>query len=451
MKRKWIVLWMMVFLSACEMAVEEETIPPMIEIPVVEELLPDVTEDSYDDLILEEHLPFEEPEVEEPVIESPSVMLMSNRAPAEVCKLRDGLTDHRDPAGIGVDLKNHSFPSSGKLRVAVVYVDFANYRWQREESTYELTRFLIDPIQAYYDAMSGERIEFEWVVFDEIISLPLRAEAYNITRGMDEGRVDIKNAVNTILERRLNLNEWDAILYGINPDVPEAIADVSPTSLIGGSNDSYFYHMALIGMDTRRNGYVNIAHEMGHMFGLPDLYVNVCYNNEVCNDGTVDWLLQFQHAGAWSLMSNANHPNNELLGWERFMIGWVDEEQFHCIEEIEEHIIQLNPVNSDGDVTRMVGIRLSETMNLILEMKENSPYCRACPTGLLVYTVDTSITHEEGFVKVIRPKHSSHILFEDALLLPQPGFNQLEYEGWIIEILEQNNEGLMVRITRKGL
>jgi hypothetical protein len=131
------------------------------------------------------------------------------------------------------------------------------------------------------------------------------------------------------------------------------------------------------------------------------------------------------------------------------MIGWVDDEQFHCIDEPEEHIIQLNPVNSDGDVTRMVGIHLSETMNLIVEMKENSPYCRSCPTGLLVYTVDTSITHEEGFVKVVRPKHSSHILFEDALLLPQPGLNQVEYEGWTIEILEQNNEGFIVKVLHK--
>jgi hypothetical protein len=67
---------------------------------------------------------------------------------------------------------------------------------------------------------------------------------------------------------------------------------------------------------------------------------------------------------------------------------------------------------------------------------------------LLVYTVDTRTTHEER-INVVRPEHSSHILFEDALLLPQPGFNKVDYEGWSIEILEQNNEGLMLRISRK--
>jgi hypothetical protein len=35
MKRKWIVLLMMVFLSACEVAIDEDTTPPMIETPLV--------------------------------------------------------------------------------------------------------------------------------------------------------------------------------------------------------------------------------------------------------------------------------------------------------------------------------------------------------------------------------------------------------------------------------
>jgi len=55
--KRLVMMLFIVFLASCEVAVEEETTPPMIEIPVVEELLPDVTEDSYDDLILEEDLP----------------------------------------------------------------------------------------------------------------------------------------------------------------------------------------------------------------------------------------------------------------------------------------------------------------------------------------------------------------------------------------------------------
>jgi len=434
--KKLLVLMLIGLLAACESSAliqEEEVVEPdVVEVPPVE-VLPEVIEEV----------------IEEEVEETPESRLSSTVEPPEVCRLEDGLTDFRGPSGIGVDIKDQSFPSSGLLRIAIVYVDFSDYRWQREESTYELTTFLIDPIQAYYDAMSGGRIQFEWVALDEIISLPLRAEEYNITRGMDEGRVDIKNAVNTILERQLNLNEWDAILYGINPDVPEAIADVSSASLIGGANDSYFYHMALLGMDTRRSGYVSIAHEMGHMFGLPDLYVNVCYNNQVCNDGTVNWLLQFQHAGSWSLMSRADHPNNELMGWERYKIGWIADEEVHCIAKKEEHIIHVHPLNSEGLGSRLIAINLNESQNLIIEMRKQDTYCKTCYTGLLVYTMDTSITHESGYVKVVRPAHSTDITLQDALITNRSGFNQVSYEGWQIEIIEEYQQGLIVRITNE--
>jgi hypothetical protein len=435
MKRITLIL-LVGLLWGCSTSVVEVDLAPESDNPSLVEDLPDV--------LLEEEVLEEEPE--EDVL--PSVVFESTGAPVEVCKIEDGLTDFRGPAGIGVDLKGYSFPSSGPLRIAVVYLDFADYRWSRSESTYELTRFLIEPIQDYYDAMSGKRVQFEWVVFDEIVSLPLHSEAYNITRGTDRDRIDIKDAVGRILERRLDFNEWDAIIWGINPDVPERIADVSPTSIIVGPNESYAYHMALIGMDTRRNGYVNIAHEMGHMFGLPDLYVNVCYNNQVCQDGTVNWLLQFQYAGSWSLMSRADHPNNELMGWERFMIGWLNEDEFHCITSKEEHIIDLQSLNAQSG-TRLIGVNLSEHKNLIIELRQRAAYCRTCQTGLLVYSVDTKRDSQDGHIHIIRPSHSIEITLEDALLLPKPGFHQVEYEGWLIEILESTEQGFAVRVVHQ--
>ena len=433
--KKIILLVLIGLLGACSSSVLDVVEAPSVEIevPQIVEVLPEVAEEV----------------IEEVVEETPESRLTSTVEPPEVCRLEDGFTDFRGPSGIGIDIKQGSFPSSGVLRIAVVYLDFADYRWQRSESTYELTRFLIDPIQEYYDAMSGGQVQFEWTFFDEIVSLPLNAESYNITRGIVEGRIDIKDQVINILEQRLNLKEWDAVVWGINPDVPERISDWSPTGLIGGRNNEYFFHIVLIGMDTRRNGYVNIAHEIGHMFGLPDLYVNVCYNNQVCNDGTVNWLLQFQHAGSWSLMSRADHPNNELMGWERYKIGWIADEEVHCIAKKEEHIIHIHPLNSEGLGSRLIAINLNESQNLIIEMRKQDAYCKTCTTGLLVYTMDTSITHESGYVKIVRPTHSTDIALQDALITNRRGFNQVSYEGWQIEILEEYQQGLIVRITNE--
>ncbi len=44
---------------------------------------------------------------------------------------------------------------------------------------------------------------------------------------------------------------------------------------------------------------------------------------------------------------------------------------------------------------------------------------------------------------------SFDVRLEDALLLPQTGFNQVEYEGWSIESLLHNNAGLIVRIVHQ--
>jgi hypothetical protein len=92
---------------------------------------------------------------------------------------------------------------------------------------------------------------------------------------------------------------------------------------------------------------------------------------------------------------------------------------------------------------------LNESQNLIIEMRKQDAYCKTCDTGLLVYTMDTSITHESGFVKIVRPTHSTEITFQDALITNRSGFNQVSYEGWKIEIIEEYQQGLIVRITNE--
>jgi M6 family metalloprotease-like protein len=470
MKQKAFILILLGFLVACEAPVEsvlEETVvkevetvdeieTPSVEVPPVLEEPPNREEtiEQEKEPVVEEPKESEDSSVPEessvPVEPSLPTLTISNES-VDVCKLTDGLTDFRGPAGIGNDIRRFSLPGSGTIKIAVFYLDFADYRWQREESTYELTHFLIEPIQAYYDAMSGNRVEFVWDVSEDIISLPLKAEDYDITRGSYGIKVDTKNVVGNILQSRYDLTEWDVIIWGINPDVPERLSDVSPTSIIVGQNESYAYHMALIGMDTRRNGYVNIAHEFGHMFGLPDLYVNVCVNNEDCMNGTVEWRLQFQHAGGWSLMSAGDHPNNELTGWERFIIGWIEDEDVYCIQERQEHTIHLNPLNSEELGSKLVTINLSESTNLVLEMRAPDNYCRTCQTGVLVYRIDiNAIAHvaESAFLKVIQPEHTEdEFYFLDALLLNQPGHNKLDVDGWSIEVIDDYLEGLIVKVT----
>jgi M6 family metalloprotease-like protein len=380
----------------------------------------------------------------------PIVVLKSDPAPIEICRIPNIYkTDTIDLnlTNIGFPRPSHTIAKSQIVNIGVVYLDFADYRWSREETAYELTSFLIEPITSYYDTMSQSTIQFNWVVIEDILSMKDNANSYNITRGFHDERYDIKREIVPMLDNIFDIYDFDIFLFGINPDVPESIADVSWMSMI--SFDDKNHYVALISNDTRRNGYVNIAHEIGHMLGLPDLYKNVCAKNSDCRDGTNDWLWQFQYTGSWSLMSRADHPNNELLAWERWLLEWIDDDDVECINKEQEYVIEIISSFSQDRGTKMVSINLGEHRNLVIEMKEQRPYCLTCEQGLLVYTVNSAVNEDTDYIRIVRPTHSFQVSFEDALLLPIYGYNTVMYEGWHIEIIDNNERGLIVRINKE--
>ena len=58
-------------------------------------------------------------------------------------------------------------------------------------------------------------------------------------------------------------------------------------------------------------GYRVLPHENGHVFGLPDLYTRE-------GGGAV---------GHWDIMSEDWGANNDLLGWHKWKLGWLDSDQ----------------------------------------------------------------------------------------------------------------------------
>src|SRR6185295_15241833 len=67
------------------------------------------------------------------------------------------------------------------------------------------------------------------------------------------------------------------------------------------------------GNDSYANRYINLVHEVGHLFGLPDLYP---YSD--CASGST--------VGPWDLMDNI-FQGNIFFGWHRHKMGWLDQER----------------------------------------------------------------------------------------------------------------------------
>jgi M6 family metalloprotease-like protein len=132
-----------------------------------------------------------------------------------------------------------------------------------------------------------------------------------------------------------------------------------------------------------------IAHELGHLLGLPDLY------------HPVDGLLPEQRrwvVGCWSLMAAGAWGCGEVgtgvlkrpthMGaWEKKQLGWLDD--ILLVPDNELTWVTLMPVQTSR---RILEIPLGESERLLIEYRERSGFDLDLPAaGVLIYRINDTI------------------------------------------------------------
>ena len=148
-----------------------------------------------------------------------------------------------------------------------------------------------------------------------------------------------------------------------------------------------------------------IAHELGHVLGLPDLYD--------ATDGIQPeqrrWVVGcwgLMAAGAWgcgqvdrSLWQRPTH----MSPWSKGRLGWVTEE---VVGEVQDQEFTLGPVQTTGDVLK---IPLTPTEFLQVEYRPAMAFDVNLPaSGVLVYHIDTELP--------LRPCRSCPKVYQVALV-----------------------------------
>jgi M6 family metalloprotease-like protein len=140
-----------------------------------------------------------------------------------------------------------------------------------------------------------------------------------------------------------------------------------------------------LGYDSYRNRYINLVHEVGHLFGLPDLYPG----DDPCAAGRPNLV------EAWDLMDNI-FQGNVFFGWHRHKMGWLDAERktFLGSGEWSGILSRLSaaygtsmvviPVGSDPQPSKVFVVELVEP---VLERGSG----RTTGDGVLIYSVDATI------------------------------------------------------------
>jgi M6 family metalloprotease-like protein len=354
-----------------------------------------------------------------PVVVSASDLLAECRLPAKFSDI-----------GLGLPRVANRQKATGDVGVAMVFVDFSDAIATR---TPQNVFAIISPIaENYFRAVSYGRMNlileptFVW----RRMSKPTTAYGWNALT-FDLHRAYIQEALN--LASSVDFSQSDAFLIVSNPDAgalnngPTFIGAPGFGVTAGGKT---LLNGSTSGRDLIGWGAYWLNHEMGHSMGLVDLYA---YTGAA-----------HRFVGGFSIMGLISGHAREYFGWERWLLGWVDDNQVSCAPAGTSEVV-LAPVERAGG-TKIVVIPTGANSAVVAESRRAEGYDTngTFTPGVLVYLIDTSIRSGAGVLKVL-PINDSDSNKGTAPL--QPG-GSLTLGAVTVSFLSQNASGDRVRVVR---
>jgi M6 family metalloprotease-like protein len=324
-------------------------------------------------------------------------------------------------------------PSIGELNMTVLFVDFEDVEANKiTDSVFSI----INPIAPeFYEEISYGRLKINLNAHHEWLRLSKPSGHYG--EGIYEflpHREFIQEAVD-LADSKVDFKETDVVLVMSNPDA-EAIAlgpvfkSLDPEYQIK-TNEKNVSVGITSGYDLNYWGGLWLAHETGHTFGLPDLYLFEGENS-------------LSSVGTFGIMGTSAGNAPGYFAFERWVLGWLDDNQIYCHDRGEVEI-KLENIEQEGG-TKAVIVPLDNTSALVVESRRKIGFDKKTREGALVYLVNTSLPGGSGPIKV-RPGFESEFQFlQDAPLKKGETYT---YKNITVEVLETNAKSDKVKINVK--
>lgn len=311
------------------------------------------------------------------------------------CKLP--VADSRGDVAIGGWPRIESrMKSVGDVVASVIMVDFADApATMSPEEAFAKIR----PAESIFAEVSYGRMSFVLSPQLEWYRMSRPSTAYApLTRSFDDHRAYVAEAV-ALADQDVDFSGSDAVIVLANPDaigLGEAGPAFTPISTGEGveADGTVLMNGATSAHDINTWGPIWLNHELTHALGLVDLYA-------FSGDEQFPYTGEFSYMGMSRLDSNA--PG--LLAWERWVLGWIDDEQVTCVASAPASPTryELSAVGSIGGPKAVV-VALGNNRALVVEVRLRAGLdANLRKSGLLVYTVDTSVESGLGPVRVFPP------------------------------------------------
>ncbi len=344
----------------------------------------------------------------------------------EPCRLPN--TSPNTDVSLGWPRNPDRLTSTGDVRVAVIFVDFPDA--PAAESTADaLARISAAP--EYYDAVSYGRMHLTLDADTAWHRMSLPSTAYSFDT-FDSHLAYVAEAV-ALADPTFDFSGDEDVVVMI----PEATPGLpyGPTLTAGygwgfSADGRDFANAITVGGDLSNWGYFWLNHEMGHSMGLDDLYG---YEGDDIH----------RYVGDFSMMGYIGGTAPEYFAWERWLLGWIDDDQIACQPDGFDPWT-LTALEAPGGLKALV-IPTGNTTAIVVESRRALGYdAGIVKEGVLAYSVDTSVASGYGPV-VVFPNDGG-----DRRGAPlQPG-ESLELDGVVITVVSADATTDVVQVDYLG-
>jgi M6 family metalloprotease-like protein/uncharacterized repeat protein (TIGR02059 family) len=342
---------------------------------------------------------------------------------------------------------------TGSLRALMIMVDFSDAPGRRQPAEY--VNAWAPSFEAWYREVSYGKLSVTAEATSRWYRMSRASSAYGVSQCCDASpmRAFVAEAV-ALVDADVDFSRYDALwvvasetpsvgilLY--RPWVGEGVTADGKELRWGVTTNGYLLPERVEPKSEVVQAHNVMTHETGHLLGLPDLYGRSC---PTCPD-THDWV------GVWDIMDRTE-PAAHFLAWSKWLLGWLDRDQLRAVPAAGQVEETLQPIETGGGVKAIVA-KTTPSLAYVVEVRQKiGEDADLCDTGVLVYTVDSSVQNGFGPVR-IQPAQTGDAgcgpNSKAAYDLGTGEVSTFEDAAVKVELLAENADGsYRVRVTRKS-
>ena len=309
----------------------------------------------------------------------------------KLCRIKSKI---KSGENLGFPRLDTFIPTVGNRKTLVIFVDYLDLPFDPKQIS-EWKNNQIPTFKKFISSMSYGKLNYSVDAHEEIFHINKTSTSYNLDTAQGQPlkpNADmaglIRDAI-AVADPNIDFSQYEFFNVVMPPTTNigiEGTMGLPPDTIIDGKK---FNHVSFGPIreyvdDDRKK--IWFLHEVGHMMGLLHAF-------------------KLNDFPFWGVMSNGISTEPEFMGWERFLLGWINTDQISCINTNipNTYTLNISPLASAQDAKKLVIIKLKQNKILVIEYRVINELSRITKAreGIIVYLVDADIPANQGAMKLI--------------------------------------------------